>query len=221
MGAMTQRQSGAQTARISVATLLRELRRHNFAVLATVGEDGRPAAAGVNYGVSLPDQDLALYVMTRSHLKKARNIARNQWVSLVIPLPRRLLWFLPPPTIQLRGRAEILDGKDAAGIAVFERFWMGRRILTAYEEAQRHGETRVCFLKITPEPVIATYMVRMSIWAIRRRMEAGAAKVILPTHIGQKAAAPHTQPDSSISDDGAGHDTSDSGVPLAESERAR
>jgi hypothetical protein len=177
-----------------VATVLHELRRHNFAVLATVNAEGRPASAGVNYGVSLPGQDLALYVMTRSHLQKARNVARNPWVSLVIPLPRRLLWFLPPPTIQMRGYAEILDGNDATGIAVFERFWMGRRILAAYREAQQRGETRVCFLKIPPEPVITTYMVGMSIWAIRRRMEAGAAKLVLPTHIRQPSVAPSPRP---------------------------
>jgi hypothetical protein len=182
-------QPGAPAARVSVDSVLRELRRHNFAVLSTVGEDARPASAGVNYGVSLPGRDLALYVMTRTHLQKARNIARNPQVSLVVPLPRRLLWFLPPPTIQLRGRAEILAGTDADGVAIFGRFWMGRRILAAYQEAQRRGETRVCFLKITPEPTIATYMVGMSIWAIRRRMEAGAAQVALPAGIGEEITA--------------------------------
>jgi hypothetical protein len=188
MGTMKPPQSGTSAARVSAESVLRELRRRNFAVLSTVGEDARPASAGVNYGVSLPGQDLALYVMTRAHLQKARNIARNPQVSLVIPLPRRLLWFLPPPTIQLRGRAEILAGTDTNGVAVFERFWMGRRILAAYQEAQRRGETRVCFMKITPEPTIATYMVGMSIWAIRRRMEAGAARVVLPAGIGEEIA---------------------------------
>lgn len=50
-----------------------------------------------------------IYVMTRRHLRKARNIAHNARVSLVIPLTRRILWFLPPPTIQLQGHAELLD----------------------------------------------------------------------------------------------------------------
>lgn len=223
METVIQHSAGTQTARVSVASLLRALRGHNFAVLSTAGEHGRPASAGVNYGVSAAGQELALYVMTRSHLQKARNVARNPWVSLVIPLPRRLLWFLPPPTIQVRGRAEILNGNDAAGIAVFERFWMGRRILAGYREAQRHGETRVCFLKITPEPVIATYMVGMSIWAVRRRMEAGAAKVILPPRIRDKAAAPHPRPGispSGLGDEGV-HDVPASSVPVDEGAGAR
>src|SRR5262245_34644878 len=118
--------------------------------------------------------------MTRTHLQKARNIAHNPHVSLVIPLPRRLLWFLPPPIIQLRGRPEILDWTDANGTEVFRHFWLGQRILAAYQEAHRRGETRMCFLKITLDPAISTYMVGASVWALRTRMESGAAKIIIP-----------------------------------------
>src|SRR5215813_1130677 len=112
----------ARASHMTFEMVLRQLRKHNFAVLSTVGEDARPASAGVTYGVSRPGRDLALYVMTRTHLQKARNIAHNPQVSLVIPLPRRLLWFLPPPTIQVRGRAEILDWMDTDGIKVFRHF---------------------------------------------------------------------------------------------------
>lgn len=166
--------------RATFALVLRQLRKRDFAVLSTVDENGIPHSAGVNYGVSQPGRDFALYVMTRRHLKKARNIARNPRVSLVIPVTRRLLWFLPPPTIQLHGTAEILEWTDAEGTEVFQHFWMGRRILKAYNESHRHGETRICFLKITPDPIITTYMVGYSIWEIRKRMESGAAKVVIP-----------------------------------------
>ena len=67
-----------------------------------------------------------------------------------------LLWFLPPPTIQLHGQAQIVDWTDEEGTDVFRRFWMGRRILKAYRESHRRGETRICFLKITPDPVVYT-----------------------------------------------------------------
>jgi len=93
---------------------------------------------------------------------------------------RRLLWFLPPPTIQLHGQAQLVDWTDGEGTDVFRRFWMGRRILKAYRESHRHGETRICFLKITPDPVVYTYMVGYSIWQLRKRMESGAAKVVIP-----------------------------------------
>ncbi len=176
--------SGARSSptveRVTPALVVREIRAHNFAVLSTIDEDGRPRSAGVNYGVSAPGGELTIYVMTRRHLQKARNIARNPNVALVIPLRRRLLWFLPPATIQLTGRAEILDRNDPAGGGVFRGFWMGRRILEAYTESRHRGETRICFLKITLDPVFRTYMVGYGIWELRSRMESGAAKVVIP-----------------------------------------
>ena len=78
--------------RVTFDLVLRELRAHNFAVLSTVDEDGTPDSAGVNYGVSTPGGALALYVMTRRQLKKARNIARNPHVALVVTA----LWWLHP-----------------------------------------------------------------------------------------------------------------------------
>lgn len=193
-GASPQRR--AQEERVTFDQVLRELRAHNFAVLATVDADGAPDAAGVNYGVSAPGRDLALYVMTRRHLKKARNIAQNPRVALVVPLPRRLLWFVPPATIQLRGQAEILDGTDPEGTAVFGRFWMGRRILAAYEQARRErGETRICFLKITLDPLIHTYAVGYTVWDLQRRMESAAATVRIPAAgAGVAAGTPLSPP---------------------------
>ncbi|MFN0072270.1 MAG: pyridoxamine 5'-phosphate oxidase family protein [Chloroflexota bacterium] len=167
--------------RLTFELVLRELRMHHFAVLSTVSPTGRPCSAAINYGVSRPGRGLALYVMTRTHLEKARNITGNPRVALVVPLPRRLLWFLPPPSIQLQGHAEVLNGTDVEGLNVFRSFWMGRRILNAYQESRRRGETRICFLKITPDPVIHTYMVGCTIWEIKKRMESGAGKVIAPT----------------------------------------
>lgn len=169
-----------QPQRVTFELVLSQLRKRDFAVLSTADAEGNPHEAGVSYGVSRPGRDFALYVMTRRHLKKARNIAQNPHVSLVIPITRRLLWFLPPPTVQLHGHAEILDQSDEEGTEVFRHFWMGRRILEGYSEAQRRGETRICFLKITPEPVISTYMVGYSVWEVRQRMEAGAAMVVVP-----------------------------------------
>ena len=105
--------------------VLSQLRKHDFAVLSSASGDGRPHSAGVTYGVSSPGQPLAIYVMTRKHLRKARDIAQNPNVSLVVPLTRQFLWFLPPATIQLHGRAEILDWTDEQGLEVFSRSWLG------------------------------------------------------------------------------------------------
>ena len=165
--------------RVNVEQVLSHLRERDFAVLSTISTGDRPHSVGVIYGVTRPDRDLLIYVMTRKHLQKARNIAQNPRLSLVIPLTRRLLWFLPPPTIQLYGQGEIVDWTDEEGTDVFRCFWMGRRILKAYQKSHRCGETRICFLKITPDPVVYTYMVGYSIWQLRKRMESGAAKVVI------------------------------------------
>ena len=184
----------AKEERVTGEVVFRELRKHDFGILSTVSAEGKPFSAGVNYGVSQTDDGLAIYVMTRRHLRKARNIAGNPNVSLVVPLPRRVLWFLPPATIQLTGRAEILDWADPAGTEVFGRFWMGRRILEAYEESRRRGETRVCFLRVTPDPVVHTYMVGSSVWELRKRMESAAATVDIGSKERSPAGALRPQP---------------------------
>jgi len=163
---------------LTFEAILKELRKRSFAVLSTIDEQGGPHAVGVEYGVA-PNGD-ALYVMTRKHLKKARNITANPHVAMVVPLTRRLLWFLPPPSIQFQGIAEILERTDEEGLRTFEEFFMGRRILKIYEEFERRGEARVCFLRIVPDSEISTYMVGQSIWEMSRRMEAGIRKVEVP-----------------------------------------
>ncbi|OJZ76223.1 pyridoxamine 5'-phosphate oxidase [Mycobacterium paraffinicum] len=159
--------------------VVRELSTQHFAILCTVDQNGRPDSAGVSYGAWAREDALMLYVMTRRHLRKARNIADNPEVSLVVPLQRRVLRFVPPATIQLHGRAEVLDWSDVQGTNVFRGFWMGRQILGAYEESRRAGETRVCFLKITLDPVVRSYGVGHSVWNLRRHMAGGADTVRL------------------------------------------
>ena len=173
-------------AKVTFETVLKELRKRSFAVLSTIDEQGTPHAVGVEYGVA--PSGGAIYVMTRKHLKKARNIAADPHVALVVPLTRRLLWFLPPPSIQFQGTAEIVDRSDQEGLRTFQTFFMGRRILKMYEEFERRGETRVCFLRIVPEPEISTYMVGHSIWELSRRMEVGIGKVEVPAQYRPRTA---------------------------------
>jgi hypothetical protein len=175
-GTGASRASDRETSSALRARIVRQLHRQHFAVLSTTGADGRPSSAGVSYGVSRPDQALTFYVMTRRHLQKARNIAQNPEVSLVAPVRRWFLWFLPPATIQVRGRAEILEATDEVGRDVFKRFWLGRRIMKSYRAMERRGETRICYLKITPEPVAHSYMIGATVLGLMGHMEAGAGQ---------------------------------------------
>ena len=115
--------------------------------------------------------------MTRTHLKKARNIAANPNVSFVVPLTRRLIEFIPPPCVQFQGKATIVEYGDRIGIETFKSFFVGRQILRKYEDLSRQGETRTCFLRIIPDPVVFTYMLGYSIWEVRSRMQAGTERV--------------------------------------------
>lgn len=172
-------QDGQRDTRVTPRLVIGQIRRQHFAVLSAVGRDGAPHSAGVSYGSNGSGDAFAIYVMTRRNLLKARNIQSDPRVSIVIPIPRPVLSFLPPATIQLHGRAELLNWDDPNGTAVFEKFWMGRRILRGYQRAREDGESRVCFVKIVPEPQVSTYMVGYQIWELRRNMESGSAKVIL------------------------------------------
>jgi hypothetical protein len=163
---------------ITYAKVLREIGRQHFAVLSTSDAAGIPASAGVTYG--LARSGVTIYVMTRRHLQKARNITANYEVSLVIPIPRKLVWTLPPATIQLRGQAEIVGWTDAEARGVFSGFWLGRQILNSYEQLRERGETRICFLRIDLDPVIHTYMVGTSVWQARSRMDSASAAVVRP-----------------------------------------
>ncbi len=165
--------------RVTSARVLGQIRRQHFAVLSSASRDGVPGSAGVNYGATRSEGVLAFYVMTRRHLLKARNIESNPRVSLVIPVPRPVLTFLPPATVQLHGRAHLLNWDDPDGVAVFDSFWMGRRILRAYQRSRDAGETRVCFVKIVPDPSAHSYMVGFHIWELSRNMEAASATVSL------------------------------------------
>jgi hypothetical protein len=172
--------AASDTPTLTFDSVVKELRKRDFAVLSTVSEEGRPYSVGVNYGVSLPGAPFGIYLMTRRHLKKARNMVENPNVSVVVPMTRRLLWFLPPPSIHFQGTAEILDWKDEVGIRIFKSFFIGRQILRKYKAANGRGETRICFVRITPDEEIFTYMVGYPVWDISKRMDSGAANVRIP-----------------------------------------
>lgn len=160
--------------------VLKELTKRHFGVLSTVTKDGHSHSAGVFYSVSHSAPPLEIFVMTRTKLKKARNIMNNPNVSFVVPLKRRLLTFVPPPCIEFQGKAEIIDWKDETGAASFKKSFMGRTIVNSYDEMYRQGDHTICFLRITPDPMIFTYGFGVSIWEMRRHMEVGFARVEIP-----------------------------------------
>jgi hypothetical protein len=85
----------------------------------------------------------------------------------------------------MHGQAKIRDWTDEEGTDVFRRLWMDRRILEAYQEFHRRGESRISFLRITRDPMVYTYMVGRSIWQLRRRMDpSGQGRRPVPRDVG-------------------------------------
>ena len=157
---------------------MRRLKSRHFAVMATADAGGFPHAAGVVYAVSPARPEL--YVMTRRHLMKARNIAANRRVAVVVPMRAGALGFLPPGCIQFQGTAELLERSHPEGVEAFRSFFVGRWILRMYEEFERRGETRVCLVRIRPGSVIFAYGVGRPIWRLVDRMEQGLARIEVP-----------------------------------------
>jgi hypothetical protein len=63
---MTIHDQYAQPHGVTFDLVLHQLQTHTFSVLATVGEQGQPHSAGVNYGVSLWSPRSALSVVLKS-----------------------------------------------------------------------------------------------------------------------------------------------------------
>jgi len=158
----------------------RELRKRNFGILGTLSRKGRSHSVGVLYGVSPPNKSLALYVMTGRDTRKARNIANNPNVSFAIPLPRRLLTFIPPNCIQFQGTAEIIPLEDEGGRQAFSATMILREILKYADKIAEVQNEKICFIRIYPDPVIFTYGLGVSWIELREHLENAASRVEIP-----------------------------------------
>lgn len=129
----------------------------SFAVLSTVSEAGFPHAAGVIYA---PVGD-ELFVHTKRSSRKARNVASDGRVGVVVPVRR--LPVGPPFTVQFQGRGEVLAMDDPAITRLVED---GRlKAITG------HGELDMpdgCFLRIRPTGVVHSYGIGVPMLALRK-----------------------------------------------------
>lgn len=141
-----------QAARVRAAVHSR-----SFATLSTVSSAGFPHAAGVIY-VPVGDE---LYVHTMRSSRKARNVAADGRIGVVIPV--RKLPVGPPFTVQFQGRADVLDMDDPAITALVES--------GALKKITGHGELDEpdgCFLRIRPTGTVHTYGIGVSVLAVAK-----------------------------------------------------
>jgi general stress protein 26 len=153
----------------SLAELTRVIERRSFCTLATSSSRNRPHVAAVAYDTV----GTTLYVNTFRSSRKARNIASNPHVGVVIPVRR--LPVGPPAEAQFQGMAEILDLDDPHIVELLEA---GRlKTITSHGELD-HPDG--CFLRITPGRRINTYGLGMSLLQLLRDPLNAAGTVELP-----------------------------------------
>jgi nitroimidazol reductase NimA-like FMN-containing flavoprotein (pyridoxamine 5'-phosphate oxidase superfamily) len=149
-----------------VARTLRVIRTRSFAVLSTVSDAGFPHAAGVAYAAV----GSTLYVNTERSSRKARNVAADDRVAMVIPVRR--LPVGPPFTVQFQGRATVVamdDPEIAALVAA-----------GSLDGITRHGELEEpdgCSLRIVANGPVHTYGIGVSALAVARD----------PLHVGTRS----------------------------------
>jgi general stress protein 26 len=162
---MTQTQT-PNTHGLTVTQLSQIVAKRSYCTLATSSAKNRPHNAGLIYA----SVGLTLYVSTARSSHKARNIAANPHVGVVIPV-RRLPVGGPPSAVQYQGTAELLALDDPQIVELVEA---GRlKAITSHGELD-HPDG--CFLRITPGRRINTYGLGMSlIQLIRHPLEAGGS----------------------------------------------
>jgi len=160
------------------------LRKRNLGALCTISEKGRSHLTLVMYAVSPPNLPLKIYVCTGTITLKARDILAKPNISFLVPLTRRFpLNGIPPPYIQFYGTAKILKDTDEAAIHAFHlsssRIVRGGPKMVYDIVARTGGE--VCFICITPDPLIHTYGLGFSLLEFMKHIEQTSAKVKVPS----------------------------------------
>lgn len=138
--------------------VIRAINKRSFATLSTTSAADRPHGAGVIYEAVGSN----LYVNTLRTSRKARNIAANPHVGVVIPI-RRVPVGGPPSTVQFQGTAEVLapDHREIVSLVAEGRL----KSITGHGELENPDG---CFLRITPNRKLITYGLGMSLYRLIR-----------------------------------------------------
>ena len=147
----------------------RAVGRKSFAVLSTVSEAAFPHAAGVMYA----SVGRTLYVHTMSSSRKARNVAANPNVGIVVPVRR--LPVGPPFSVQFQANASIVAMDDPEITSL-----VGHGELKKITSHGELDEPAGCFIRIQPTGRIHTYGIGVSVIDVARDpLHAGARSVDL------------------------------------------
>lgn len=151
------------------AVVLHAISDRSFATLATVSPAGHPHAAGVLYAFT----GGALVISTRASSRKARNIAANGKVGVVIPV-RRIPIGGPPSSIQFQSTARLASADDDE----IQAWHHAKRI----KAVTSHGELDLlggCFIVVPVPERVLTYGIGMSLLQLIRDPLGAGGEVLL------------------------------------------
>jgi pyridoxamine 5'-phosphate oxidase-like protein len=153
---------------IAPEPILRLIAKRSFATIATTSSRGRAHVAGIAYDLV----GRSLYASTDLTSRKARNIAANPGVALVIPV-RRLPIGLPA-TIQFQSTAQIVarDDPHLRTLAAAGKL----SSITGHGELDRAGG---CFIHIGLPDRLLTYALGMSLYQLIRHPLDAAGTTLL------------------------------------------
>ncbi len=129
------------------------IERRSFCSLATVSDAGRPHVAGVLYEMVGTD----LWVNTIDTSRKARNVAANPHVAVMVPV-RRMPVGAPPSAVQFQGTARLVPTDDPEIAALIAEGSL--KSITSHGEFDTPGSV---FIRITPGRVAHTYGLGLSL----------------------------------------------------------
>jgi hypothetical protein len=140
------------------AIVRKQFRKNMWLVLATVNEKQQPQSSLVIYQSDGQD----LYIQTGKITVKAKNIMKNNKVSVTIPIYKNLFHTLipaPPAEIHFKGTAEILPFEDEYARGVFKKYLKHE----LPEELQKES----IWLKISPSKQVNTYGLGVKLWSMQ------------------------------------------------------
>ncbi|MHA1217897.1 MAG: pyridoxamine 5'-phosphate oxidase family protein [Candidatus Heimdallarchaeaceae archaeon] len=155
----------------------REIRKKTFGILTTLNSDESPHTTGILYGVSKPDTEFALYLLTSRNYRKVRNIQRNPKVSFIIPFPHHHFRFVPSGTITLNGVAKLVTVNTENIIEIFSEKRILKMIIADIDLEQ---DEEYVFIKIESDPKILCYGVGFGILKLRSSHTEGGYSVTIP-----------------------------------------
>ncbi|MCE7748789.1 MAG: hypothetical protein GPJ51_10345 [Candidatus Heimdallarchaeota archaeon] len=156
----------------------RKIRKKTFGILTTLNSDESPHTTGILYGVSKPDAEFALYLLTSKKYKKIRNIQDNPKISFIIPFPHHHFRFVPSGTITLNGVAKLVPVNTENIIEIFSEKRILKMIIA---DIDLEKDEEYVFIKIEPDQKILCYGVGFNILKLRGSHTEGGYFVTIPT----------------------------------------